>query len=309
MLPQKMLSQIISPKKLFLNLNHHKNDLKSKYKRQLEILGLCFHSRMGDVISLSLLAEKFKVEPLTIKRDLTELRSAGIDIHSTKKSGISMGRRPGDERMKEIVQQYTALTLSSAHVDRSIALLVNKRKDKALANLVVLQLCIEQNKRALIDYEKESDEVVKSREICPLLLFEADNYWRVLVQEKSVTKQFIVNKITKVTETPYTFRPLSPEKISDLFRYSWRSWLGEDKYSVKLRLSPKWANQIKPKQLMENEKLVKNKDGSMIYETMVNSLDEIAGWVTSRGEGVKVLEPKELKQRVIATAKGTLGNY
>ncbi len=42
---------------------------------------------------------------------------------------------------------------------------------------------------------------------------------------------------------------------------------------------------------------------------MVNSLVEIAGWIVTRGEGVKVLEPAELKTRVLELAKGVLKNY
>ena len=36
---------------------------------------------------------------------------------------------------------------------------------------------------------------------------------------------------------------------------------------------------------------------------------EIAGWVATRGVGVIVLEPAELKEQVIEIAKGILKNY
>lgn len=50
-------------------------------------------------------------------------------------------------------------------------------------------------------------------------------------------------------------------------------------------------------------------DGSIIYETVVNSLNEIASWIVSRGKGVVVLEPESLKKLVIKTAEDVLKNY
>ncbi len=41
----------------------------------------------------------------------------------------------------------------------------------------------------------------------------------------------------------------------------------------------------------------------------MNSLDEAATWVLSFGKGVKVLEPEELKIKVIQLAKDALSNY
>ena len=64
-----------------------------------------------------------------------------------------------------------------------------------------------------------------------------------------------------------------------------------------------------PKQLMESEKITENGDGSVIFEATVNSLEEVAGWVVSKGMGIMVLEPDELRQKVIQLAKDTLANY
>ena len=60
---------------------------------------------------------------------------------------------------------------------------------------------------------------------------------------------------------------------------------------------------------MEVQELTKEKDGSVIYKTTVNSLNEIASWIVSRGKGVIVIEPEKLKQQVIETASGVLENY
>jgi predicted DNA-binding transcriptional regulator YafY len=60
---------------------------------------------------------------------------------------------------------------------------------------------------------------------------------------------------------------------------------------------------------MESEIITENADGSIVFEAIVNSLEEVAGWVVSRGDGVRVLEPEKLRNMVIQTARGALGNY
>ena len=49
--------------------------------------------------------------------------------------------------------------------------------------------------------------------------------------------------------------------------------------------------------------------GSVILESTVNSLTELASWMVSRGKGVELLEPAELKEHIIALARGALSNY
>lgn len=284
------------------------SEFRNKLKRRLEIIGICLSQNYPGNLTTFDLADMFGVEELTVKRDLRDLRSEGISIHSIRGKGVCITSNMTDEKLRELIQQYTAIAVSYDTIDKSTGLLVNRLKEKALANLIVLEMCIESHTRALIDYEKESS-VDFRREVEPLRIFQRDNYWRVLAVENGVTKQFHLNKIIDARPTPYKFEPVPEESIDELFRYSWRSWLGEERYSIKLRLSHIWSDRLLPKQLMEHEKITPLDDGSVIYETTVNSLDEISGWVVSRGGGVVVLEPEELKKRVINLAKDSLSNY
>jgi len=60
---------------------------------------------------------------------------------------------------------------------------------------------------------------------------------------------------------------------------------------------------------METQIITENEDGSIDLEITVNSLHEIAAWIVSRGEGVKVIEPIGLKNEVIKIAQSCLKNY
>ncbi|MCC6865083.1 MAG: WYL domain-containing protein [Ignavibacteria bacterium] len=283
-------------------------DFRLKFKRQIEILGLCI-SKSYNGMTVSDFAGMFNVEELTIKRDLNDLRASGIAIHSQKGFGIVVEKKPPAEKIRELIKQYGALITSGGFVEKSTALLVTKLKDEALANLVVLQICIDSNTMAVIDYEKDADVFERSLEISPLLIFQTDNYWRLLTIKDGRIKQFLMNKIISAKPSPRTFKPPSKDKIEDLFKHSFRSWIGEDTYNIKLSFSSYWADRLKPKQLLDSETFRTMPDSSIEYTAMVNSLDEIAGWIVTRGEGVKVIEPQELKEKVIKLAEGVLKNY
>lgn len=285
------------------------SEFRNKLKRQLEIVGICLSQNYPDHLSTFDLADMFGVEELTIKRDLKDLRGEGIDIHSVRGKGVRLTSNLSDEKLRELIQQYTAVAISYETVDKSTGLMVNRLSDKALANLIVIQMCIEAHKKILIDYEKESEGVDFRREVAPHRIFQRDNYWRVLALENGTLKQFHLNKIIDAKTTNFKFEPLPEEKVDEVFKYSWRSWLGDERFNIKLKMSHIWADRLLPKQLMEHEKITELEDGSVIYETTVNTLDEIAGWVVSRGSGVKVIEPEELKKKVIQLANESLGNY
>jgi predicted DNA-binding transcriptional regulator YafY len=282
-------------------------DFQSKFKRQIEILGLCLSEQTPKPIRTFDLADYFRVEELTIKRDLQDLRSYGIDIHSHKKAGICISPDISREKLVDIILHYVSLNHNDYALDKSTSLLVENRGLDALGHLVLLQLCIDNSEAAVINYNKMGSKLEK-KEIEPVLIFQNDGTWRLLAGSDNHLKQYLIDKIIAVKPTGRNF-PKDQYKFSDLFKYSWKSWLGDEKFKVKLRLSPYWAERVKPRMLVIDQKMTKNDDGSIIFECTVNSLNEIAGWIVGRGEGVKVLAPEELKLKVTELARGVLRNY
>lgn len=282
-------------------------ELQTKIKRQIEIVGLALDR--NTIVRIGDLAEMYGCDDLTIKRDLQSLRSFGIDIHSGKKDGVTIIAPVSDKTMKQLVSQYLGICNASAAIDRATSLLVTKRKERSLHYVVTLRKSIENGTNAVISYEKESHDIEEGREISPLMIFSGDGYWRVLAVHDGKVKQYILNKILSIQPTSRKFKKIPQEEIDELFRHSFKSWIGTEKFSIKLRMSPVWASRIKPRQLMEFEVITEEPDGSVILETTVNSLGEVASWVVSRGEGITVLEPEALRGRVVELAQGALKNY
>ena len=224
-------------------------EIQSKIKRQIEILGLCLsNARYMKTVDL---ADFFNVEELTIKRDLQELRSYGIDIHSTRKAGLCLTTPLDNAKLVEAILHYIGLNHTALSIDKSTSLLVEKFGTRALSHIVLLQLCIDKCQAALIDYNKEASLVEKDKKIEPLLIFQNEGTWRLLVQSGDGIKQYILDKITNVRMTEEQFRKVPREKFEDLFMTSWRSWLGDEKHKVKLHLTKEWADRIRPRMLIK----------------------------------------------------------
>ncbi len=278
----------------------------SKFKRQIEILGLCPGKKGPSIVEL---ADMFGCEELTIKRDLKELRAAGIDIHSSRGRGVQVSTQPDNKRLQEYIMQYLGMTVSDKMVDKATAAMVRRLRNRALTLVVTLQRCVEDSRMVVIDYEKEAGETERNRAICPLMLFQSEGLWRVLAVNDGIIKQYHLNKIQDARATAKTFAPPTSEERDAMFRHSFRSWIGTETHRVRIRLSATWVKRLKPHLLFESQIVGEERDGGVIFETTVNSLDEIATWVVSRGEGVAVISPEALRDKVIAIAEGSLRNY
>ena len=282
-------------------------EVQTKVKRQIELLGMALNNTaaLKDVD----FAEVFGRDIPTIKRDMQELRGLGVNIHSEKKKGVCVTGSVDTGLLRELITQYTGICNSASGIDKATALLVTRHKDMSLTRIVTIQRCIEQNTVMIVDYEKENKQVEKDRELCPLLIFNSDSQWRLLALNDGKIKQYLINKIVALTVGSKTFKKVRQHIIADMFRYSFRSWVGSEQHHIRILLSKVWADRLRNRQLMETEVITENKDGSIIFEATVNSLEEVASWVVSRGKGVKVLEPERLVHMVTETAKGALRNY
>jgi predicted DNA-binding transcriptional regulator YafY len=280
-------------------------EVQTKIKRQVEILGLIIDNPGFKTFDL---AEKFSVEELTIKRDLQDLRSYGIDIHSHKKNGVCVNSSIDKQKISECIAYYTGIINPVSLAEKATIKLVEKRGTSALKNMVLLQKCIEDCLIARIKYNKEGD-VISEKLVKPLLIYHNDGNWRVLIKDEDTFKQLILFKIIEVIPTERKFQKIDDSEFENLFKFSWKSWIGEEKYCIKLELSDSWAENLKTRIFMPDQKLYKNEEGKNIFEATVNSLAEVTTWIISFGKGIKVISPEELKSRVISVAGEVLSNY
>lgn len=278
-----------------------------KLKRQIEIIGLALSKYQ--TYSIADLAFLYGVEELTIKRDLSGIRSRGIDIHSTKKQGIKIYNPISPDLLKEFILEYISFSYSEDYPDKSTNILIKKHGEKSLSFIVDLQRAIENFNIVNIDYQQTSTTIKKNIEICPIKIFQAQNEWRVLALNEQIIKQYLISKLIDLRLTQRKFSPISKEKLNYIFSSSLKSWIGPEQFYIKILFEKNWAEVISNKTYLLNQSITEQSDGSVVFEGIVNSLDEAETWILSFGKGVKVLQPEELKTRVINLAKDALSNY
>lgn len=278
----------------------------SKIKRQIEIVGKALTE---DKFSIVDLAVEYNVEELTIKRDLSDLRSRGIDIHSLKKSGIKILSPINKNLLKEFILEYISFSYSDDYPDKSTNILIEKHKEKSLSMVVQLQQAIERNLSVKIDYQATASIVKHDVLVNPLKIFQSQNDWRLLAINQNIVKQYYLSKILRVTTTSEKFKPIPKEKINSFFSSSLKSWIGTEEFPIKVKFEKNWAEIIKGKIFLMNQRITDLENGSIIFEGVVNSLDEAATWILSFGKGAQVIEPESLRNKVIQLAKDALSNY
>lgn len=272
-------------------------------KRQIEILGLCLDRRRP--VRHAELQDAFDRDKPTIDRDLRAIRSMGIDIHSTKR-GIVLDSRVKSDILNELLRHYIGYNYSAMSYDRAIAHLVKANRENALSVVVHLQRGIDRSRMVMIDYEKQKGMLETGRIICPLLLFQSLNEWRVLAIHESVKKQYFLSKIRSIQPTAKTFQKPPVQESLEMFNASWNAWIGGGpEHEVRIQFSKEVAGKMAHRLFTGNQELVFEDDGTAILSARVNSLVEVAMWIVST-PGAKALAPKALVDLVVSMAREVL---
>jgi predicted DNA-binding transcriptional regulator YafY len=285
-------------------INYNKFD--PKLKRQIEIIGLCLSETK---IEKSDLEDIFNCEEPTIKRDLNSLRSMGIDIHSTKRGGISITKPLDKKNSSNFIKKYVQFISSDESFDKATNSLIEELKDNSLEYLVKLQKSIEDNSLVEIDYCVDENNILPRIPVAPLLFFQRNGSWRILALNKGTIKQYIILKIRGIRETGKKFVKSSDYEIEHLFKYSFNSWLSNKKYDIELSIKKQLFNRIKNRIFSQEHSILNEMKEWITIKMSINSIDEIAEWIAGKGDNVKVINPKDLKKKVIEIGKSILKNY
>lgn len=138
--------------------------------------------------------------------------------------------------------------------------------------------------------------------------------WYVVALDHADTeliKTYSIDNILHCEETGESFVPPQEFDVRDYFKYSWGIYRGEEATAVKVRFFNYYSvSQRAREELAHREscEFTECEDGFIMTDT-VQGLEEFAVWLRSFGPGIEVVEPLELRDRVIAELKTTLTLY
>lgn len=273
--------------------------ISAKSRRPIEILAMVIEKNAH--YSVADLTLRFGVEEAAIQRDLRELRSLGVAVHS-RKNKIMLMEPLDPELLSTIISLYISLSGAAISYPKSISLLTQKMKDAFLTTLVTLVHAIENRKPLLLQYKRISDGNLVRREVEPYDIIPTFRDWRLIAHSDGIYKQFLLENIQSIEVFDKTFVRKNDYHPDKVFRNSFNYWLGGEEIRVVLDFSIDVADQVRHGVWSETQEVEETESGVRLT-MVVNSYETISNWILGWGSAVRVVEPKELREHVIAIAK------
>ena len=119
---------------------------------------------------------------------------------------------------------------------------------------------------------------------------------------------FALDRIKMLHQTDEDFVIPEDFKLEDFLKPSFGVYQGEEQ-KVRIWFSAEIAGYIKEKIWHESQKLIPQKDGSVIFEAQVAGTDEIRFWILNWGSNAEVLGPSSLREEIRIEAGKMLERY
>ena len=161
------------------------------------------------------------------------------------------------------------------------------------------------------DYRKPGEKKSARRRVQPYHLAHRENLWYLIGfdGERRALRTFAVPRLTNPRVLTTTFvRPpdFSPEKF---FANALGVLGGNRDYRFVIRFSVGVADRVREREWHESQELRDLPDGRLELSLRLGALPEVERWVLTWGADAEVVHPKELRQRLRATAATLLERY
>ncbi|MBC7354282.1 MAG: WYL domain-containing protein, partial [Thermogutta sp.] len=115
---------------------------------------------------------------------------------------------------------------------------------------------------------------------------------------KKEIRHWKVNRISRAEVTDRRFEMPNDFRLDEHFAGSFGVYQGDGDYHIRVRFSPEVARYVSEARWHVSQQLHPQRDGSLIAEFDLESLEEIERWILSFGRYAEVLEPPELVERI-----------
>lgn len=116
-------------------------------------------------------------------------------------------------------------------------------------------------------------------------------------------------RILSAEETGETFGPPEDFSVERFYQKSWEVWAGGEEVTVKVRFSSQIAPIIREGKRHPSQRIEDLPDGSLVFTVTVSGLEEIGSWIMGWGSAAEVLEPAELRARILKAADEMVAIY
>lgn len=257
----------------------------------------------GEKLKISQLAKEFNVSTKTIQRDLKERLKSSLLIkegHSFFLSSkakdnsddfildflYNLAPHYGDEfsyRLTQILSKYQSIKNDNLFLSLQTPTLTQK-----LQEIQTIQTAISKQTYLKLNYKS-----TPLSRIVPLKIQAINGVWYLFAfqEEKKLFLSLEEINAVKLERKRFTLSQQAQKRFeSDFFE--------NPKVLISLFVYPQIAQKFKDKKFAPHQKIIQDKEGSLIIEFLSNNLEGIEEEVLKHIPNVAVLEPQELKDSI-----------
>lgn len=187
------------------------------------------------------------------------------------------------------------------------------KSETYLRNLAKLAEAWTSQHRAKITYRSLEAEKATERIIEPYFIQPAaaghSSYVIAYCQRVGEIRSFKIERIEDIQVTEEVYTIPSDFDANKYFGSAWSVVIEGDTKTIRLRFVPELIRIIEETVWHPSQVLEKQKDGSMVMTLQVMDTVDLFSWVLSWGDRVEVLEPEEMREEVLHSARATVEVY
>jgi len=155
------------------------------------------------------------------------------------------------------------------------------------------------------EYRKLESSGYELRKVRPYHLASIENQWYLFAFDlaRDQLRTFALPRIRRLRVTAEHFRRPANFSVADVLSESFGVFSAAGKFRIRLEFDAFAARLVSERTWHESQRLRPARDGSLILELRLGSLEEIERWILSWGSRVRVLQPAKLAERVQETAR------
>lgn len=301
---------------------------KDTLKRLGRVLNLIGRLNSGRIRVIDV-AKDFKVSKRAIQRDLAILHKAGFFTQSSGDGwheftpGISVKNRQLSNEQYNALNAVAAFSKNlgsglSAQFDKLFQHITNytpfetyivpvmpRILTDTIPYIKEIEEAIEWGKEIAIEYQYDEKSPVKKHHICPLKVLIADGFAYIFSAYKTKPGMFPKYRIDRIKSLKILDECFSePEGMQDALDKARSIWGAvpdkERTIKVKLKITDWARDYFLRHELVGGQTIKKQKDGSLLFEAKLCQLPELVPHILRWMPNVTVLEPKALKEEVMA---------
>lgn len=200
---------------------------------------------------------------------------------------------------------------AAADVENRVKLLNVAARPVPDKNFEIVAAALLGQQRLQISYYSRTRDDVSEREVSPQLLIHYRGNWYLgaWCHKQNAMRSFSMDAIQQASVLTKTSKAIANKELDGFIGQGYGIFAGNKVQWAKLKFSAERARWVSRELWHPQQRIIENKDGSLILEVPFTDLRELSMDILRQGRHVEVLEPKELRDEVAGELRLALKAY